>query len=246
MDGLSWAVSVALASMQLGLVDQQATGFDLPEPATAELEPVSVWSTNYVLHRAREVAEGHPLLGPGDTPFPASDPVHLTAKDWCMAALQGSARIRRLDGSVLTVTYASEGEVAVDCGPPLGNSKWRTQGRVRFGPSRGAFGDGVSGYELVPYRTIATDPAVIPTGSAVYLPSARGVEVRVGGRTVVHDGWFFAADVGGAIRGVHIDTFTGTHRRHGLPHVTNRADKRVDAYVIDDPDIVASLRRLHD
>ena len=245
MDVIGWAVSVAVASLQLGLVDHQAASFDLPEPAVAGMEPIRVWSTHYVLHAATEVNDGHPLLAPGDEPFPAEAPIHLTARDWCMAALQGSARVKRLDGSVLTVTYASEGDVAVDCGPPLGNARWRTQGRVRFGRASGLFGDGVRGYELVPYRTIATDPAVIPTGSAVYVPSARGVEVRVGKRTLVHDGWFFAADVGGAIRGLHIDTFTGTQLRPGLPQVTNTADERVDAFVIDDPAVVESLRRLH-
>ena len=146
---------------------------------------------------------------------------------------------------MLTITYADEGPVAVDCGPPLGNARWRTQGRVRFGVSRGVNGDGVRGYKLVPYRTIATDPAVVPTGSAVYLPSARGVEVRIDDQVVVHDGWFFAADVGGAIRGAHIDTFTGTTLRPRLPHVTNRADQVVSAYVIDDPEVVAALRVLH-
>jgi 3D (Asp-Asp-Asp) domain-containing protein len=245
LERLGWLVAMAWAAAHVGTTDQQAARFDLSEPSLVEAEPLQVWSTHYVLHDATEVADGHPLLAPGDVPYPEGEPIHLTARDWCMSAMQGSARIKRLDGSVVTVTYATSEGVAVDCGPPLGNRRWRTQGRVRFSESRGPFGDGVSGFELVPYRTLATDPKVIPTGSAVYVPSARGTEVQLGGRSVVHDGWFFAADVGGAVRDLHIDTFIGTESDTALPQVTNTAAKRVDAYIVDDPEVIEELARLH-
>jgi len=231
-----------------------ALTFQLPAPALveqpADAEPtgaVDVWSTNYVLHTAHEVeaSDGHALLAPGNQPFPAEAPVHLSARDWCQAALQGSARIVRLDGSVMTVNYATSEETAVDCGPALGHPKWRTQGRVRFGDAIGAWGDGVRGYHLVPYRTLATDPDVIPTGSLVYIPSARGTRLQTSQGVIVHDGWFFAADVGGAIRGPHIDTFTGSERQVDLEHVTNTPDQTVRAYIVGDAGLARILGELH-
>lgn len=245
IDGLlQWAASQAASPEQVMLA--AAVTFQLPAPALPQ-EPVELWSTNYVLHTATEVTadEGHALLAPGNTPFPVGDPVHLSAWDWCQAALQGSARVERLDGSVITINYATSEETAVDCGEPLGHPQWRSQGRVRFGDAVGAWGDGVRGYHLVPYRTLATDPRVIPTGSLVYVPTARGVVVQLGNEQIVHDGWFFAADVGGAIHGNHIDTFTGSERRVPLPQVTNTRARTVDAYVMDRPLFRQALRSLH-
>jgi 3D (Asp-Asp-Asp) domain-containing protein len=73
------------------------------------------------------------------------------------------------------------------------------------------WGKGSTNNPLVPFRTIATDPSVIPTGSAVILPQFQGLYIPaiggIGGFT--HDGCFMASDVGGAINGNHIDIFVG-------------------------------------
>ena len=231
---LQWASGQVATPEQVLLA--AALTFQLPAPAPDAGAPLDVWSTNYVLHLAHEVPaeDGHALLAPGGTPFPAEAPIHLTAWDWCQAALQGSARIERLDGTVLVVNYATSEHTALDCGPVLGHAKWRTQGRVRFGDAVGSWGDGTRGYHLVPYRTLATDPEVIPTGSLVYVPSARGVAIPHPDGELVHDGWFFAADVGGAIDGVHIDTFTAADVRTDLPQVTNTPKNTVPAVIVHD------------
>jgi len=209
-----------------------AAAFDLPPPDAAGA-PVQLWSTHYILHEAQEVSvqDGLPLLDVGEGAFPPEAPVHLTERDWCYAALEGSARISRLDGTVVTVNYAGVGALAVDCGPPLGNARWRSQGTVRFGHAVGPYGDGVSGYALVPFRTLATDPSVIPTGSVVYIPSAVGVRFTHAGQAFTHDGYFFAADVGGAIKGPHIDTFTGT-QPSPFPHVGDKPAATFEAHVL--------------
>lgn len=223
-----------------------ALTFQLPAPAL-DGDGVEIWSTNYVLHLAEEVPEGDgpALLGPGDRPYPAEDPIHLSERDWCQAALQGSARIARLDGSFQTINYATSEGIAVRCGASLGHPRWDSQGRVRFGDAVGDWGDGVRGLHLVPYRSLATDPAVIPTGTAVFIPSARGVRIQLGDREIVHDGWFFAADVGGAIRRNHIDTFTGTSRQTPLPHVTNTPDETLVLHPMEASLVTEVLRGLH-
>jgi 3D (Asp-Asp-Asp) domain-containing protein len=65
--------------------------------------------------------------------------------------------------------------------------------RFGTGPSTGS-----SGLALHPLRSIAVDPNVIRYRSAVYIPAYD---------TAHHDGWFCAADTGGAIVGRHLDVY---------------------------------------
>jgi 3D (Asp-Asp-Asp) domain-containing protein len=65
--------------------------------------------------------------------------------------------------------------------------------RFATGPSTGA-----SGVKLRPLRSVAVDPRVIRYRSGVYIPA-----YAKGG----YDGWFCAADTGGAIKGRHLDVF---------------------------------------
>lgn len=101
-------------------------------------------------------------------------------------------------------------------------SRSRGQGPTRFGagPSTGA-----SGVGLRPLRSIAVDPRVISYRSAVYIPAYD---------TRSTDGWFCAADTGGAIKGRHIDVFRnapatpsgGTSRRRQRVRVLPPATAR--------------------
>jgi len=68
------------------------------------------------------------------------------------------------------------------------------------------FGLGVDNYRLIPYRTIAVDPTRILIGSVVFIPQAYGVRLPSG---EIHDGFFLAHDIGGAIKGDRIDIFLG-------------------------------------
>ena len=62
------------------------------------------------------------------------------------------------------------------------------------------------GCRVVPMRTLAVDPKVVPRGTVVFIKETVGLPLP-GGR--VHDGLWYASDVGGAIKGDRIDLFTG-------------------------------------
>lgn len=62
------------------------------------------------------------------------------------------------------------------------------------------------GHTLVEMKSIAVDPAVIPLGSRVYIPEAVGTVLPDGG---VHNGIFYAHDIGSAIKGQRIDVYVG-------------------------------------
>ena len=80
-------------------------------------------------------------------------------------------------------------------------------------PSVYPWGKGGTGIPLVPFRSIATSPGTIPTGSCIYVPAWNGLQIpAVGGLGgFTHDGYFSADDTGGWINGSHIDIFCGTH-----------------------------------
>ena len=61
-----------------------------------------------------------------------------------------------------------------------------------------------------PFRTIATDPKVIPSGSWVFVLELFSLTLPDGSH---HDGWVRANDVGGAIKGAHLDLFVG-HKKN--------------------------------
>lgn len=70
---------------------------------------------------------------------------------------------------------------------------------------------GSGGRCVVPMRSLAVDPSVIPMGSRVFIREYAGLVIpRLGGAGgFTHDGWFVAADTGGAIHQNHIDVYAG-------------------------------------
>src|SRR4029453_332777 len=100
----------------------------------------------------------------------------------------------------------------------------------------GPFGDGVEGMILVPLRSVAVDRRHIPYGSVIYIPQAHGEEVTLpSGNLATHDGYFYAADTGGAIKGNHIDVFGGVFTSNPFPSfITSNASRTFEAFLIND------------
>ena len=84
--------------------------------------------------------------------------------------------------------------------------------KTKFRKSKTIFGEGINNYLLAPYRTIATDQTKIPLGTVLYIPEARGNKIQVGDKTIIHDGYFFVGDRGGAIKDNHIDFAGGIEK----------------------------------
>jgi 3D (Asp-Asp-Asp) domain-containing protein len=62
------------------------------------------------------------------------------------------------------------------------------------------------GCHLAPMRTVAVDPKIFPRHSVLFIKETVGLRLPDGS---VHDGYWYASDVGGAIKGRRIDLFTG-------------------------------------
>jgi 3D (Asp-Asp-Asp) domain-containing protein len=72
------------------------------------------------------------------------------------------------------------------------------------------WGRGAMGKAITPLLTVAVDSSVIPLGTPLYIPEYDGVARDPAG-TTTHDGCFMAEDRGLAVKGQHVDVFTG-HR----------------------------------
>lgn len=222
--------------------------FALPQPDIATARHVRLWATHYNVHPASAATAGLPLL---DLAGATIGPM-LSPRDWCLAALEGTVAVTSAAGTT-TYNYAGKAaEAQVDCVQVLAldatGKPWAgALGRSRFKRSRGPFGEGTGDFDLVPYRTIAVDPGTLPFGTVVYVSEARGTAVTLpDGTQVAHDGYFFAADTGGAIKQTHIDVFCGVATSNCFPgFVHSDATKTFDAWVVDDAEITGFLSGLH-
>lgn len=214
--------------------------WDLPPPQSVAATH-KLWATNYFL----------PYFENGDGAYPLRDldgislGATLTRHQWCRAGMEGSVRVRFADGKIRTFNYAGQSaKNAVNCSDIY--PKFPRTGWVKFRTASGEFGDGVEDFKLIPYRTIAVDPAKIPYGSVVYIPSARGASIELpNGEKVTHDGYFYAADTGGGIKGNHIDVFTGLQLESPFWWVLSTSRWTFEATIVTDLETKAYFKKLH-
>jgi hypothetical protein len=225
--------------------------FDLPEPTDLPADSKrTLWATQYFIQPINAVPSGEPLL---DKNGNSLGPM-VSARDWCKGAIEGTLSVKTLDGQIKLFNFAGKGANAqVNCRTVLGSPGLSLSiNKSRFTLARGPFGDGVRDLFLVPFRTIAIDTGQLNGlrfESTLFIPAARGTELTMpSGRKVVHDGYFFAADTGGMIKGNHIDVFTGvvTASHNPFPKfLKSTPSGTFDAFLINDPNIRAALKTMH-
>ena len=226
-----------------------AAGASVPTflPAAAGAT-VPLWATHYRVLEATPVADGYPLLTKA-----GDELVRLNKTQFCDAALQGTVSIQE-GGVRRTYNYVGMGTEIQDCRWFISADRRHEPfaaalGKSRFMLTDAPFGLGVSNYHLVPYKTVAVDPKLIPYGSVLFIERAVGIPYSVDGVQYIHDGYFFAGDKGGAVTGNHIDVFTGVGNARAFTFVDKEdaAGQPItfDAVIVDDPAIKTALRDLH-
>jgi 3D (Asp-Asp-Asp) domain-containing protein len=221
--------------------------FNFPEPGNASLsEPLSLWSTQYYIHEFQSGGAIPIVYANGE-----SSGLFADTCDFCAASLEGTAYVTDSSGMITVINFARSGDSSfVDCRAckKYASSKLKVEswGKTLWTKSEG-FGDGVKNYRLIPFRTIAVDKDVIPYGTVIYIPEAKGKLVNLpNGELVIHDGYFFAGDTGGAIRKNHIDIFTGIYSGNPFPEVIkSNENKTFEAIIVTDEGIVNTLTELH-
>jgi 3D (Asp-Asp-Asp) domain-containing protein len=226
-----------------------AREFTLQEPQPGSLGPdLKLWATHYhtpVVSPAPEtISAAMALIDRSNREISPK----LRVRDWCQAALQGTVSVVEANGTASAYAFAdSGGPEQANCDQWLGNLsdgiKLATR-KARFFKVNYPYGCGVRDIPLMPFRTIAVDPDVIPVGSVIYVPELRGKPFRFLDRSWNHDGYLFAGDRGGAITGAHIDVFHGNTDQSPFEDLfASTSSRRFEAHKVraDDPAAAALM-----
>ena len=221
--------------------------FSFAQPQNvSQLSKMTLWATQYYIHKFQ--SKGNiPIVYQDGTP----SKLKADTCDFCEAALEGTAFVTDSSGPTVVINYAATGSQSfVDCRAckKYAKSKLAVEswGKVVWKKSSG-FGDGVKNYKLIPFRTVAVDSKFIPYGTVIFIPNAKDKIIELpNGSKVVHDGYFFAGDTGGAIKNNHVDVFTGIFAGNPFTEVVkSNENKTFEAYVVTNPDIIKSLSDIH-
>ncbi|MDH5684475.1 MAG: 3D domain-containing protein [bacterium] len=89
---------------------------------------------------------------------------------------------------------------------------------------------GCKGFTLTTLKSVAVDTHLIPLGSELYIPHYERLYLGPNG---VHNGIFYAHDVGSQVRGNHIDIYLG--EKDNLKYLTSKSGRgagQVDVYLL--------------
>ncbi|MDY6924934.1 MAG: 3D domain-containing protein [Pseudomonadota bacterium] len=89
------------------------------------------------------------------------------------------------------------------------DADWTARVNLYHAGGGGATGNDSLGCRPIAMRTIATDPRYIPRRTRLFIPETVGLRMPDG---ALHDGYWYASDTGGAIKGQKIDLYTGHGR----------------------------------
>ena len=95
-----------------------------------------------------------------------------------------------------------------------GSPAWRLRATLYHVGARGVGVMDSLGCRVVAMRTVAVDTRLIPRRTRLFIPQTVGMPMPNGSR---HDGYWYASDTGGAVRGNRIDLFTGHGRASMRP-----------------------------
>jgi len=208
-------------------------------------DEMELWATQYYIHEAKYANNGIILKDLDENPTGAK----IDLCDWCGAAVEGTIYTTDSIGNQLILNYGGKSKTEqVDCSKCGKYLNYKNKG-IRYTlwyKAKGKYGDGVKDYKLVPYRTIAVDTTLIPIGTVIYIPEAKGKEIALPDRSKsIHDGYFFAADIGGDIKKNHIDVFTGLNHSNVFDFIESNPQKTFHAFKVKDKFVEEYLRNLH-
>ncbi|MEN5170446.1 3D domain-containing protein [Brevundimonas pondensis] len=139
---------------------------------------------------------------------------------WAMA-FSGSGEPQSYEAVVAIETAAMETAAAAESSADAsvlsaeqaelmaGDPDWRASARLYHAGGGGATGNDSLGCRPIAMRTVAVDPRVIPRRTKLFIRETVGLRMSDG---TIHDGYWYASDTGGAIKGAKIDLYTGHGR----------------------------------
>ena len=118
---------------------------------------------------------------------------------------------------------ASDAELTADARALLeADPRWNARVNLYHAGGGGATGNDSLGCRPIPMRTVAVDPRYIPRRTRLFIPETVGMRMPDG---TIHDGYWYASDTGGAIKGQKIDLYTGHGRGSMQPAMRFNQDR---------------------
>lgn len=151
------------------------------------------------------------------TAFPAGDPISYEAAVAADPVVMKSSEAT--NGSDAAPIALSDEQAALMERAP----DWSAHASLYHAGGGGATGNNSLGCRPVAMRTLATDPRVIPRRTRLFIRETVGLRLPDG---TVHDGYWYASDTGGAIRGARVDLYTG-HGRGSMQPVMRFNQRRL-------------------
>ena len=90
-----------------------------------------------------------------------------------------------------------------------GSPGWKLKATLYHAGAKGVGALDSLGCKVVAMRTAAVDRTLVPRRSVLFIKETVGLPMPDGSK---HDGYWYASDTGGAIKGQKIDLFTGNGR----------------------------------
>lgn len=132
----------------------------------------------------------------------AGDPVSYQAAVAADAAGVDANDAANVSADDLDLTDEQQAFLAAD-------PDWRARATLYHAGGGGATGADSLGCRPVAMRTVATDPRVIPRRTRLFIRETVGMRMPDG---TLHDGYWYASDTGGAVKGAKVDLYTGQGR----------------------------------
>ena len=95
-----------------------------------------------------------------------------------------------------------------------GTLEWKMKATLYHAGAKGIRGLDSLGCKVVAMRTVAVDKTVIPRRTVLFIKETVGLPMPDGSP---HDGYWYASDIGGAIKGLKLDLFSGWGRASMAP-----------------------------
>ncbi|WP_374569860.1 3D domain-containing protein [Phenylobacterium sp.] len=96
--------------------------------------------------------------------------------------------------------------VSILSGSPIGTPDWSLKATLYHAGAKGVGALDSLGCKVVAMRTAAVDTHLIPRHTVLFIKETVGLPMPDGTK---HDGYWYASDTGGAIKGERIDLYTG-------------------------------------
>jgi len=156
---------------------------------------INLWATWYFIPEYKSANSGHTLRNVNGSSISPK----ISLKSWCYCAMEGTCAI---DGEVYGYIKTTSNSFGVDCSHIFPNH--RAVKYSKFKKDSHKYGTGNKSNALTPFYSIACDQSKFKFGQEFYIPVSKSAENP--------KGIWRCDDVGGAIKGNHIDVFLGFNR----------------------------------